>query len=145
MYSWTTPSMDPLSTGPRYSRKNTTTMPSSDTVMASIVTTSFVNTDPRMCPRRPAPLLIAVSHKSIPDPSHGTDESRPLRIVPELLSQATDEDIDRAVVGVEVDAVCFVQNAVATENPAPIAYEHVEQFEFGRRERQATAIHAHHR
>src|SRR5262245_44508322 len=142
MYSWTMPSMDPFSTGPRYSRKNTATMPSSVTVMASIVTTSFVNTDPRMCPRSAALSLIAVSRKPVADPPHRPDESRLLRIVPEFLAQATDEDVDRAVVGVEVDAVCFVQNAVAAKDAAAIAHEHAEQFEFGRRERQATPIHA---
>src|SRR5262245_9823056 len=133
MYSCTTPSMEAFITGPRYRRKNPTTSASSKTAIASIVATSLVKTDRRTRSRR-ARSRIAVSGKPISGSAHGSDESGALGIVAELLPEATHKDIDRAIIGIQIDPMGLVQNAIATQDPSAVPHEHAEQLEFGRRQ-----------
>src|SRR5262245_17303606 len=133
MYSCTTPSIEAFITGPRYTRKNPTTSASSMTAIASMVATSLVKTDRRTCSRR-ARSLIAVSGKPISGSAYGQDEPGLPGIVAELLPKSTHEDIDRAIVGIQIDPMSLVQNAIATQDPSAVSHEHAEQLEFCRRQ-----------
>ena len=68
----------------------------------------------RCPPRRQRSL--AAADEPVADAAHGPDEARPPRVVAELLAQAADQHVDRAVVGFPVDAARLVQDALAGEH-----------------------------
>src|SRR6266508_257319 len=135
MYSCTTPSIDAFITGPRYKRKKAATSASRIAAIESMTATSLVNTD-----WRPARSFIRASDKPVARSSNRLDKRRFSGIVTEFLPHSADEDIDGSIVGVQIDPVCFVQYAIATEDTSPIPHEQTEQLEFRRREREQSPI-----
>jgi hypothetical protein len=85
-------------------------------------------------------LIIAASDESVPRASDGLDERWRFRIITELLPQSAHEDIDRAIVGFEIDPVRCVENAIATEDAPTIPHQQLKQLEFSWREREHSAV-----
>src|SRR5260221_10195933 len=94
----------------------------------SMMTTTLAKMDTRMPGTRKRSLTVAAD-EAVARSAHGLDEDRPPSVVAELLPQAADENVDRPVVGVPVDASGLVQDALASEDPTAVAHEEREQLE----------------
>ncbi len=69
------------------------------------------------------------SDEAVAAASHRPDERRLPGVVAQLLTKAADEDVDRSVVGLPVDAPRFLENPFPGEHPPAVPYQQVEQGE----------------
>src|SRR5262245_11082047 len=120
--------------------------------IASIAETSFANTDrpPRAVGSGAALLCFSGSvigfspaDEAVPDTSHRTNERRLPRVVAELLPQAADQHIHRAIERLPVDAMRPLDDALAAEDTIAVAHEKSEELELRRRERERPAVQPH--
>src|SRR5262245_46328255 len=109
-------------------RKNATTSPVRLRAMTSMTTRSFPKTD-RCSAGRAGVSLIGAADEPVAAPAHGLDEGGMPRVVAELLAQPGDEDVDRAVEGLPVQAARGFQDPVAPEHAPAMAHEQGEQLE----------------
>src|SRR5215831_1034529 len=112
--------------------KNSVTSKTRHIAIASIAVTSLAKTDPR------SHSGTRVSHEAVTDAAHGANERRLLGIVAELLTQAADQHVDRSIERFPVDAVCALDDPLATQDAPAIADEISEQFELRGGQRQWT-------
>src|SRR5258705_3396265 len=84
--------------------------------------------------------VIAAPDEEVAGATHGADPDRLARIVAQLLADAADQDVDRAVERLPVHAPGLVHDPVARQDPPAGAYEQPEQIELGGRQRQERAV-----
>src|SRR3954470_16761460 len=121
--------------GPRKKAKKPATKRTRLTAVASMMASSLTKIERCHAPRRVRSLIagaVPAADKAVAGPPHRADEGGTAGIVAELLAQPADQHVDRAVVGLPVDAPGLVQDALAAEDPAPAPHQEPEEREFGR-------------
>src|SRR6185369_1597353 len=63
-------------------------------------------------------------------------------VVAQLLPQPADQDVDRPVVGLPVDAAGLVQDALSCQHPAAAAHQEAEEREFRRGQGERAPVEA---
>src|SRR5215210_1014933 len=125
---------DVVKLGRTKSPKTLETTSSRLTAVAAMITRSLTKME-RCSPAWKASLDIAASvsasaaNEAVARPPHGQDEGGPPGVVAELLAQAADQDVDRAVVRLPIDAARLVEDAVAAQHTAPVPHQEPEQLE----------------
>src|SRR5262245_21422420 len=119
--------------------KNPTTRPMRQKAITSMIKSCLAKTD-RCTAGRGQASLIAATDEPVADAPHGLDEGGMAGIVAELLAEPGDEHVDRAVVGLPVEAARGLQDAVAGEDAPAVPHEEREQLELGGGELEGAAL-----
>src|SRR3954453_20690027 len=78
------------------------------------------------------PGAAAAADEPVAGAAHRPDVARAPGVVAQFLPQPADQDVDRAVVGLPVDAAGLVQDALAGQHPAAAAHQEAEEGELRR-------------
>src|SRR5262245_66287611 len=119
--------------------KDPSNRPMRQRAIASMIRTSLAKTE-RCTAGRGQASLIAAADEPVAEAAHGLYESGAAGVVAELLPQPRDEHVDRAVVGLPVEAARGLQDAVAGEDAPAVPHEEREQLELGGGELEGAAL-----
>src|SRR5262249_56633915 len=107
--------------------------------MASMMSTSLAKTE-RCTAGRNTSSVIAAPDELIAHATDGLDEGGMPRVVAELLAQAADQHVHRAVESLPVEAAGGLHDPLPAEHAAAAADEQAEQLELGRRQLEAPPL-----
>src|SRR5262249_59298678 len=101
----------------------------------SITATSLANTESRTT-NVPSRSVTAISREAVADAANRADERRAFCVVTQLLPNAADEDVDRPIVGIRIEASHGLHDPIASEHAAAVAHQQSQHLELGGRQRQ---------
>jgi len=104
-----------------------------------MVTSNFVKIDERS-ENINLHLFIAAPDKDIPASTRRPNKRGMLRMIAQLLAQATDVDVHGTVKSIPFDATSLIHDAVPAENAPAISNQQRKQFEFGPSQGEVASI-----